>query len=176
MAETLTHAQIDAMEAGREMDALIAVHLFGWQWMRRRNPALCALIAPEGDEWERVNWYAQEWRDEPTWPTDEHRFTDWDRCGFLRVGRGLEFLPRYSDGTDMNATWQVIARVKSLSANPLADPWGLFARHLAGDDNGGVMASRFAVLLARLDAERICKAALKAAIQAPIYFKKEPPA
>lgn len=106
----ITRAEIENMPAGREMDALVAVEIFGWRWMKYPAPnardmvltgifpprSICSIESP--NEYQRI-WQPSDaaaprfapW-DDPIW---------WDLDGTMQRG-----LPHYS--TDISAAWLVI--------------------------------------------------------------------
>jgi hypothetical protein len=111
--------EIEAMPAGRELDALVAEHLFGWEWLEHKTKKLKALYAPETDGgnygWVRYNFNAEEMQ--PADP-ETKRYRDWDRvCSFRHrhptdktiYGYEEVGLPKYS--VDGNAMLQVIQKV-----------------------------------------------------------------
>lgn len=100
------------MQVGRELDALIAVRLFGWRWMRYpapNNPSLLltGLFPPEApDRICTANGYDQVWE-----PSNEHapRFSTWDTCAWWEDGEFQRGFPHYS--TDIAAAWTVVERL-----------------------------------------------------------------
>lgn len=90
--------------AGPELDAKIALHLFGWRWFQRDSGGLihkrrCALYPPDDGNWVRWNFH-DSFEQIGEWPEPKQRFSDWDRCGSVAedrsIGRPLKFLPNYS--------------------------------------------------------------------------------
>lgn len=104
----MTNEQIENLPADRETDAMVAVELLGWRWMKLpliKN--LTAIFPPE--KFGRVIFNLNE-----SWtPSDSsaERFKDWatsasfedngkyDQCG----------LPHYS--TDIKAAWEIVEKI-----------------------------------------------------------------
>lgn len=98
----------------RELDAQVAILLYGWKWMILKDDHrnLTALVPPLEDRWMRWNLasmdedvFDQYWKDSTP---DAPRFSDWDRCGGIRYvtrvfpeGPWSDCLPPYS--SDLNA-------------------------------------------------------------------------
>lgn len=107
-------------EEFRELDAWIAVNLFGWEWLARYTRsnsesdtefARRAIFPPVSDEWIRFNYIGAQW-----WPANmsEPLFSDWDRCCVERDDDNIngQFrkygLPKYS--TDPAAAMDVLKK------------------------------------------------------------------
>lgn len=87
-----TDDEIDAMEAGRDLDATIAIHLFGWKWMLRKgeNDTALRFLAPPN--------YKERDSDLPS-NGNEPCWSDWDSMG----------LPHYS--AILSSAWLVIEKM-----------------------------------------------------------------
>lgn len=102
----------------RELDALIAIHVFGWRWMRNTHVGKCALIAPETsaeealEGWKASNWCAAEWEPCEGIPAQVERDRGWARiCSEYRGGELLRTgLPRYSE--DIAAAWKIVTEMR----------------------------------------------------------------
>ena len=102
------------MDAGRELDALIAVTLFGWEWKKYppptapERPPLTLLVPPAAPNRIRIpNNYDRVWQ-----PSDAQakRFEGWDECYYWDNGEAQRGFPYYS--TDIAAAWLVIAALR----------------------------------------------------------------
>lgn len=100
--------------ASRELDARVAVHIFGWEWMRRKSDGMCALFAPEGGDWDTSLI-----RPSPAWekcdgtPPTELWMRGWDRASVRAVeGRygQVDYLPCYS--SDIGAAWEIVEEMR----------------------------------------------------------------
>ena len=102
------------IEAGRELDALIAYHHYGWRWFARDHwdgMRRCALYPPDTEQWIRWNFY-KDFQPFDEWPEVEQRFSDWDRVGSprkYRENQHLGWLPKYS--TDLAAAIGLMERL-----------------------------------------------------------------
>ena len=145
------------LKAGRELDALVAFHLFGWRWFQKQSYTgeyRCALYPPDDGLWIRWNFIGFEQIGE--WPEEARRFSDWDRCGSragFRQRPHLGWLPHYS--TDIAAVWQVLERLQQqgiLAELGAIDSRGWFASFTASE--------RFSRMEADTAPLAICLAAL----------------
>lgn len=92
---TMTSEEIRALPAGRELDALMAVRLFGWRWLRSRATGHVGLWGPDPG----LRWTCNPDAEDVTGREAEYqRYSDWDRCGY---GKHPDPLPSYS--TDATA-------------------------------------------------------------------------
>ena len=107
------------IEAGRELDALIAYHHYGWRWFARDawgGVRRSALYPPDTEPWIRWNFYIS-FQPFNGWPEPDRRFIDWYRCGShqgYRENPQLNGLPKYS--TD-------VALAITLMEKLMADGW-----------------------------------------------------
>jgi hypothetical protein len=85
----MTHDEIMKLEAGRELDALVAEHVMGWVWR---------------DTWNNDGTLSA------TWLRPENVFNYGVRVKAGEVSY-LAGLPRYS--TDIAAAWQVVGKLQS---------------------------------------------------------------
>lgn len=95
------------MTAGRELDALVAYHLFGWRWYRderRGRYSFQPPTAPKMDDDQIGVWTQSPWGpgmySQPAehWPAEDERFIDWHRSG-MRCRKYAQFesgVPAYS--------------------------------------------------------------------------------
>src|SRR5690348_1098483 len=83
---------------GRELDAEVAVKIFGWRWLARvRERSLCLIVPPEHTE----SWIKANFKDVTGHQSEYCRFAEWDQ----------DFqLPRYS--TDPAAMMQVVEKMR----------------------------------------------------------------
>ena len=110
--------------AGRELDALVAERVMGWEWLERAtgngNNTRKALFAPLSSDWVRFNFDPAKWS--PAKPNTE-RFADWNQCCESRQ-RSTRGVPRYS--TDIAAAWQVVEHLlhtRNLTFRIQGDNW-----------------------------------------------------
>ncbi len=145
----------------RELDAVVAVRLMGWQWFRSRTSGRCMLQPPERDGWVRSPWgegYAEAVEGVP--PLGE-RFSDWDDGG-RNLTRAVTTwgLPRFSE--DIAAAWQV----HQVMCGQLFSERLAYYRELqliaSKDSIGTVLWPDVLTVLAGRMPEAICLAALKA--------------
>lgn len=98
---------------GRELDAEVAVNLFGWEWLERDNEEdegtvpRKAIFPPLDCGWVRFNFHAPHWR--PALATTDV-FGDWDRCCGTEDRKRIG-LPRFS--TDISAAMEVEGRIEA---------------------------------------------------------------
>jgi hypothetical protein len=99
------------MDAGRELDALVAERCFGWRWRQYPAPGnkkmLTGLFPPEAPKRVCVpNHYDSIWL-----PSDATapRFSDWDSCPWWEDGAIQHGIPSYS--TDLAAAGQVLKKL-----------------------------------------------------------------
>lgn len=95
--------------AGRDLDAVVAVRVMGWEWLERledlyQRPRK-VIYPPLGPDWIRFNYFWDKYS--PAQPTTE-RFSDWDEC-CKRVD-GATGMPRYS--TDIAAAMEVVEKMR----------------------------------------------------------------
>jgi hypothetical protein len=140
----------------RELDAAVAIHVFGWAWMRRHKGNKTALIPPDTDQFIRWNFNESSWE-----PSDEKaaRFQDWDRVGGLqshRDARGFTFgpwatkLPPFS--TNIEAAWMVVEYFRSFGERD--DKFRYFVDAMPYTEDAWD-------LMFRLSPEIICQAAVQ---------------
>ena len=84
------------MEAGRELDEIVAEKVMGWKWDRRYPTSDPQFIPPEGDP--RLAWAAE-----------------WDERGIP------EYLPEYS--TDLGMAWEIVDRVRGSFSSQQWEIW-----------------------------------------------------
>src|SRR3990167_11197982 len=103
----MTLDELLKLEAGRELDAAIAVKLFGWEWWVEKTlrfgkqERFMGLFPPDDPKYARWNFSEAVFeRTDRTY----RRFSDWDRCGSINTdySRGV---PRYS--TDIAAAFDM---------------------------------------------------------------------
>jgi hypothetical protein len=94
---TLTHEQIDAMEAGREMDALVAELVMGWTEIHKHDEMGWSGIGPNGPS-------NNSWR---TLPSTMKSISK-NVCTFKMEKWPYANVRKYS--TDIAAAWQVVER------------------------------------------------------------------
>ena len=123
------------MEPGRELDALIAEKVMGWQWVQAV------------DDWGQLRRFLAE-------PSDWRDYTPADMQTPLRASPLWDYeVPRYSK--DIAAAWEVVERFDGYSLDhsqgyPYSCELWLEKRHVARITNG------------RTQAHAICLAALSA--------------
>lgn len=122
-----TADEILEMEAGRELDAIVAEHVLGWRWMSQPTQAghtseRSMMVPPEGSDYEAFNFVPALGRQ-----VDRHfaRFSDWDMCCGRRdrswpvsasvSSRQQIGLPHYS--TDIAATWEIVEHLARQDRN-----------------------------------------------------------
>ena len=88
---------------GRELDALVAVKLFGWRWVRFGVDNLAGLVPPASISDKPTFWH-------PVTDGDFERYGDWDRLGWDDKGSYHRGFPYYS--TDWTAVPDIIAALK----------------------------------------------------------------
>lgn len=77
----------------RELDMLVAYHLFGWRWFRSKSRSLCTFQPPEGGNFEQVgSWIRAPWGENVYDPVEgippaAERFSDWDAHGWRVLGQ-----------------------------------------------------------------------------------------
>jgi len=133
MAETTDY---DAMEAGRELDALVAEKVFGWKWIRFRYE----LGGAQGPE-EAIQVSPDDFPgyfDEDSYMADDGKYPR----SYHPRGR-----PAYS--TDIAAAWFVVERMRDDKS------WERFVWNLPGALSG------IHSMLEQLTPIAICRAALK---------------
>lgn len=103
----------DTLPAGRELDALVAERVMGWEWLERRmdvhdpSTARKALFPPSDSEWIRINYNERDWS---AASSATPRFHDWDEAALRSKGGAAELcLPYYS--SDIAAAWQVVEKM-----------------------------------------------------------------
>jgi len=76
----LTPAQIEAMPAGRELDARVLVHVCGWRWWLYKQAKACSLVPPNHPSVEDGTHgpFAG-------WPDESERFKDWTFSGWVEA-------------------------------------------------------------------------------------------
>lgn len=139
------------LPAGRELDAAIAQHLFGWRWMERTMPDVKAIALFPSATSDLMN--PGNWRDVTDEPVKALRFRDWTRD-----------IPRYStDATTMLAVLEkMIERgwVYQLGGEVHHQPDAAFWHHgtpgLLGNAGEGIRAAGDTL------PEAVCIAALRA--------------
>lgn len=98
----------------RELDAEIAINVFGWEWLERAHKEVSetvvrkAIFPPEGEEWIRWNFIPSQWSPAHD---DTPAFADWDRCCSKHDGEKSvppHCLPFYS--TDAGAALEVLEK------------------------------------------------------------------
>lgn len=131
----MTRDEILAMKPGRELDALVAINIFGWQKVVFGGVVMIA--PPQNDE--RMHWAAN-------W--DEHGCPHW--------------IPHYS--TDISAAWEVFEKIKNLGGW-IEIAWNPKKKHyrcmVGANFSSGVLKS-IDVSGFEEAPEAICKAALLA--------------
>lgn len=100
--------------SARERDALIAVHLFGWEWMGRDNVEYDGIVFRRAiygpPPYVRFNYSDEIYR--PATESDP-LFSDWDSCCGLRGQSGhIEHhgMPRYT--SDISDAFQVVEKMR----------------------------------------------------------------
>lgn len=104
----------DKIEAGKDLDAEIAVRLFGWEWLEHDNDMTHSprkgLFAPADSNWVRFNFHAPDWRPAKE---DTPRFSDWYETCAIRAANGYDLkrrgLPPYS--TSWDAAGEVVEKL-----------------------------------------------------------------
>jgi hypothetical protein len=101
----MTAADI-AKLTGRELDARFAVQLMGWRWLTaakwRAELVGLAMLQPPNRKggWRQSPWGPRMLKSfGKTWPAEDERVADWDRCGWRvnKRGRVVEHgLPYFS--------------------------------------------------------------------------------
>jgi hypothetical protein len=146
-----TISAVDQMDAGREMDAVIAEKVFAWRWIAhawKDNPTYRFIAPPTveiGDRYSLASGL-------------EPLYADWDRVAKL---------PKYS--TDIADAWQIVEKLRLIGWNYIQidcdeDLWGADFAKLAFTEHGANQVAK-AHSTARESAPlAIGRAALKAMI------------
>lgn len=101
MSGALSSGDAPSTDAGRELDALVAVQVMGWRWARPSEPRagyvhFASLIAPGGFVAKYLTVVAA------------------DDDVLSRCEKPMDNLPHYS--TDIAAAWSILARIHGTSA------------------------------------------------------------
>jgi len=94
----MTRAEILALPPGRQLDGLIAYHVFGWRWWRNNNHNLAGLFPPDTPDFVRWNFNPLVFTELPD-EFPDNRYADWWRCGSRQrdaQGEVIRDLPNYS--------------------------------------------------------------------------------
>lgn len=96
----MTPEDVDKMEAGREMDALIAEKIMGWKW----RILACGHVSRPG-QYEYTRFLTAS-KNHERWPL-------WDGKASIPVNKGDWWLPKEdSYSTDIAAAWQVVEKTR----------------------------------------------------------------
>jgi hypothetical protein len=158
----MTKDEILNMEAGREMDALIAISLFDWRWMKYPAPNmsdgtwLTGIFPPDKPgRWPVPNFYNKIWV-----PSDDkaNRFSNWDQSSWWdNDGKERnQGLPYYS--TDIAAAWMVVEKI----TDPYNMTYEMMDKMVNTKFGYWWDQSRLWAMTAKEAAEAICRAALLA--------------
>lgn len=147
---------------GRELDALIAERVMGWEWLEtvaHDGVTRKAIFPPLSIEWVRINFSAQDWT---TASDSAERFSDWFEC-CRRADRQVYGLPAYS--TDIAAAMDVFEHLHRkghmISVNASGEGNGYWCVIYPLKD-GPIIETEYC----ESAAESICRAALAAITEA----------
>ena len=131
----MTAADI-AKLTGRELDARFAVQLMGWRWLTaakwRAELVGLAMLQPPNRKggWRQSPWGPRMLKSfGKTWPAEDERVADWDRCGWRvnKRGRVVEHGLPYFSHEDCRGLAAMIDKVRERG-------WRV---HYIGEQQGG---------------------------------------